>query len=498
MNADVVVAGAGPVGLLTAALLDAAGLSVQVFERNAGPSAHSKAITMHPRTLEALSTLEAGGQRLSEVLVEQGRPTPRAHFAVLPEMLDYSALDTPYPFVLMIPQARTERILADLLRERAVPVHYGQAVTGFEQDASAVRVRVGDAAYEARYLVAADGGHSLLRGLAGIDFPGSPPTTAGFTADVELADPPAAPQHRWHRDTGSLSIVPLPDGQYRIFGTEAVDTGLAPDEVRKVRAEPLTLPELRAKVRRITGTDCGIRDVFWSSWATDSTRHADRYRSGRVLLAGDAAHIHLPAGGQGMNVGMQDAANLCWKLAAEHHGWAPAHLVDGPFDYTHERQPIAARLAANTLAQGVLMNTFTPGVEALRTLFSDLIARGGDTARELAGWLSGLDLAYPAPAGAHPLTGTRAPDLTLTGGTLLHALRQDRFVLADFTPEQRFAGLGSPRVDVRSARPRPGAWSELEAALIRPDGYTAVATGSASPDELSAVVAEWTTPGQAC
>ncbi|MFE7118735.1 FAD-dependent monooxygenase [Streptomyces sp. NPDC057654] len=507
MTADVVIAGAGPVGLLTAALLDAAGVRVQVFEREAGPSVHSKATTVHPRTLEVLTALETGGRRLSDVLVDQGRPLPRAHFAALPAMLDYSALRTPFPYVLMIPQARTERALTDYLHERGVPVRYRRPVTDAEQDASGVRVHTGDDVHEARYLVGADGARSLVRRLAGIGFPGTAPSLVGFAADVELADPPGAPSHRWFRDTGSLSIVPLPDGQYRIFGTEPADTGLTSEEVRARRARPQSLEWLRATLRRITGSDCGVRGASWITNATDSTRNADRYRSGRLLIVGDAAHIHLPAGGQGLNVGLQDAANLAWKLAAEHHGWAAGRLTDGPYDYDSERRPISARLAANTLAQGALMHTFTPGGEALRAMFSDLIAQGGDVASELTGWLSGLDLSYPAPDGAHPVTGTRAPDLALAGSSLLHALRQDAFVLADFTPSGRFAHLASRRVDVRAARPGsgPGAWSAVEAALIRPDGYVAAvcASGSAAesaaessaPDAFADEVARWTTPG---
>ncbi|MEV0280281.1 FAD-dependent monooxygenase [Streptomyces sp. NPDC050610] len=504
MNTDVVIAGAGPVGLLTAALLDAAGVRVQVFEREAGPSVHSKATTMHPRTLEVLTALETGGRRLSDILVGQGRTAPRAHFAALPTMLDYSDLNTPFPFVLMIPQARTERALTDYLHEHGVPVRYRRPVTGVEQDASGVRVHTGDDVHEARYLVGADGARSVVRRLAGIGFPGAAPSLVGFAADVELADPLGTPSHRWNRDTGSLSIVPLPDGQYRIFGAEPADTGLTAAEVRERRARPQSLEELRATLRRITGTDCGVRTASWLTTATDGTRNADRYRVGRLLIAGDAAHIHLPAGGQGLNVGLQDAANLAWKLAAEHQGWAPDWLADGPFDYDSERRPISARLAANTLAQGALMHTFTPGGEALRGMFSELIGQAGDMARELTGWLSGLELAYPAAEGAHPLVGTRAPDLALTGSSLLHALRQDACVLADFTPSGRYARIASRRVDVRTARPGAGAWSALEAALIRPDGYVAAVAestapasdphASAVPDTFPDEVARWTAP----
>ncbi len=522
MNTDVVIAGAGPVGLLTAALLDAAGVRVQIFERATAAGVHSKATTVHPRTLEVLTALETGGRRLSDVLVDQGRPLPHAHFATLPAMLDYSALPTPFPFVLMLPQTRTERALTDYLRERGVPVRYGRPVTGAEQDGTTVRVRTGDEVHEARYLVGADGARSMVRRLAGIGFPGTDPSFVGFAADVELAGPPDGPMHRWDRVSGSLSIVPLPDGQYRIFGAEPADTGLTPDEVRARRAGVRSPEWLLATLRRITGSDCGVRSASWITTATDGTRNADRYRAGRILIVGDAAHIHLPAGGQGLNVGLQDAANLAWKLAAEHHGWAPDRLTDGPFDYDSERRPVSARLAANTLAQGALMHTFTPGGEALRRMFSDLIAQRGDTARELTGWLSGLELAYPAPAGAHPLIGTRAPDLALDGMSLLHALRQDAYVLADFTPTGRFARLAAPRVVVRTARPGSGAWSSLEAALIRPDGYVAAvaarstasdapprtapeasaeAASKAFPDALGRAfadeVAGWTTPAMA-
>ncbi|MGW8375013.1 FAD-dependent monooxygenase [Streptomyces sp. ODS28] len=516
MSTDVIVAGGGPVGLLTAALLDEAGVGVRVFEREAGPSEHPKAVAMHPRTLEVLTALETGGRRLSDLLVERGRPAPRAHFAALPEMLDYTGLETPYPFLLMVPQTRTERMLAGHLRERGVPVHYGHPVTGAEQDETAVRVRAGDGTYEARYLVGADGAHSVVRRLAGIGFPGTSPSLTGFVADVELDGPVDEPAHNWHRDTGSLSILPLPDGQHRLFGTLPPDTGLTPHQVQARREElgSLSVEGLRAMLRGIIGTDLGVRRTSWLSNATDSTRNAERYRAGRILIAGDAAHIHLPAGGQGLNVGLQDAANLAWKLAAEHQGWAPSWLVEGPYDYDSERRPVSARLTANTLAQGVLMHTFTPGGEALRGLFSDLIGRDGDTAQELKGWLSGLDLAYPAPDGAHPLTGTRAPDLVLTGApsagasvagapvsgpsgsSLMRALRQDAFVLADFTSEGRYAHLAGRRVGVRSAvRPGVGAWASPDAVLIRPDGYVAAAAEpSVAPDAFADEVAHWTTP----
>lgn len=482
----VVVAGGGPVGLFAAALLDAAGVDVAVFERDSGPSEHSKGMTVHPRTLEVLDALD-----LSEELVAHGERVPHAHFAVLPDMLDYSHLPTAYPFTLMIPQARTEQRLVEHLRSRDVPVHYDCPVTGFEQRDGAVLVHTADSSHEAEFLVGADGARSVVRAQAGIDFLGNPPTSVGFVGDLELTDPPEQALHLWSLD-GQISVVPMPNGAHRVFGTVPEDTGISPETVRERQSTTLEFPELRGKLRKIAGTDFGATDARTLARIGDTTRYAARYRSGRVLLAGDAAHVHFPAGGQGLNVGLQDAANLCWKLAAEIHGWAPPRVVHGDHSYERERRPVAAALAKNTLAQGALMKTFTPEVEALRGVMSDLIARGGDTADELAGWLSGIDLSYPRPEGTDPLVGTRAPDLALPGANLHRALRPDRFLLADFTGG--FADLDVPHVEVRTAEPGSGRWSDLAAALIRPDGYVADVAAPGGEHEFTRAVAEWTTP----
>jgi 2-polyprenyl-6-methoxyphenol hydroxylase-like FAD-dependent oxidoreductase len=489
-STGVIVAGGGPVGLMAAAMLDAAGVRVEVFERNTGPSTHSKATTIHPRTLEVLTMLEGGdGRRLADVLLDLGRRATHTHFATLPAMLDYSTLDTPYPFVLMVPQVTTELTLVAYLAERGVPVYYGREVTGFEQHGDGVRVRIGDTVRDTGYLVGADGARSLVRRQAGIEFVGDAPTMVGFGGDVTLAEEAAGPRHRWFHDRGSVSIVPLPDGMYRVFGAEPAATGLSSEQVRVRQAEPLSLTELRATVRRILGSDSGIQDASWLFRSTNSTRHATSYRAGRVLLAGDAAHVHLPAGGQGMNVGLQDAANLAWKLAAEIGGLAPAELVDGEFSYDHERRRVAELLVDNTLAQDALMYTFSPSGAALRSLFSGLIEQGGTVSDELAGWVSGLSVSYPRPPGSHPLVGTRAPDLAVAGGGLLRAVRPDRFLLLDFSPGGALTSLASSQVDVLAARPRQGVWAGLAGALIRPDGYVAQA-GDAG--ELASAVAQWT------
>jgi len=489
MAVDVIVAGGGPVGMMAAALLDAAGVSVEVYERDAEPGHDSRATTVHPRTLEVLTLLEQDGRRVSDILVAQGMSVPHTHFAMLPDELDYRDLDTPFPFVLRIPQWRTEQVLADHLRARGVPVHRGAEVTEVGQSGDEVWVRAGGARRTAQYLVGADGAHSLVRKAAGIGFIGSVPNTVGFVADVHLAEPVTGARYFWNETAGHAAVVPLGDNIIRIFGAEPTGTGLAADQVRDRQAEPFTLAELSAALIRICGSDFGVHRPVWMSRSSNTSRHAERYRNGRILLVGDAAHVHLPAGGQGLNVGLQDATNLAWKLAAEINGWAPDRLRTGAFSYDSERRPIAARLLANTLAQDALMHTFSPAGAALRGMITEFIARRGEFAADLAGWMSGLAVGYQPPEGAHPLVGTKAPDLMLSEDTLLRSLRPDRFVLLDFTGD--LPELGSARVRMVSAH-RPAAWDGVRAVLIRPDGHVAYATDTGAG--LAEEVAAWTEP----
>ncbi|WP_216901525.1 FAD-dependent monooxygenase [Nocardia alni] len=491
MTVDVIVAGGGPVGMMTAALLDAAGVRVEVYERKTRPGQESRGTTMHPRTLEVLTMLELDGRRVSDILVEQGNRLPHAHFAMLPDRLDYRDLDTPFPFVLMLPQWRTEQVLAEYLRARGVPVHGGAEVSEVEQSADEVRVRVDGSWRAARYLVGADGAHSGVRKCAGIGFVGNSPNVVGFAGDVRLTEPVHATRYFWQAEAGHAAVVPLGENIFRIFGTEATDAGLSADRARLRQAEPFTLAELRAALNRICGADFGVHSPVWLSRSSNSSRHAERYRDGRIMLVGDAAHVHLPAGGQGLNVGLQDAANLAWKLAAEVHGWAPDRLREGHCGYDSERRPIAARLLADTLSQDALMHTFTPAGAALREMFTGFIARGGEVATQLAGWMSGLAVGYSRTDDDHPLVGTRAPDSQVTGGTLLRALRPDRFLLLDFAGDR--PDVGSDRVEVLAAH-RPIGWEAVRAALIRPDGYVAHATDTDTG--LVESIGAWTEPDE--
>lgn len=501
MTVEVAVVGGGPVGLFTAALLDSAGIGVEVYERGREFERHSKGATLHPRTLEVLTALDVGGgRRLSDVLVAQGIRSAKAHFAALPAKLDYSGMDTPFPFGLLIPQWQTREALAEHLRDRAVPLHRGVEVTAVEQTEDEVRFLAGGTLRTAQYLVGADGARSVVRTAAGIDFPGGSPTVLGFVADVPATDPLVGSEYFWN-DAGYAGVVRLDETSIRVFGTESADTGLTPEEVRRRRAEPFTVAELSAALIRICGRDFGVHSPSWLSRVTNSSRHAERFRAGRVFLVGDAAHIHLPAAAQGLNVGLQDAANLAWKLAAEVRGWAPGKVVTGEFSYDTERRPVAERLLSDTLAQDALFHSFGRAGAELRAMISGFIERGGEVAAELSGWVSGLGVGYPRPAGAHPLVGTRAPDLLLSTDSLMRTLRTDRFLLLDFTGDHTgrspLARLGTSRVNVATARPvdrsdaaRGTAWHGVRAALVRPDGYVAYA--SESHDRMDEVIATWT------
>ncbi|MFD3941816.1 FAD-dependent monooxygenase [Streptomyces sp. NPDC058579] len=471
----VVIAGAGPVGLWLAAELRLGGIPVTVVEPRTEIDQRSKALTIHPRTLEVLASRGA-----LEPFLAEGMPIPNGHFAMLANRLDLRDLDTPYPYTLFLPQARTE----ELLQERAVALGAtllrGQRVTGYSEDSASVTVLVDgpQGAYEVRaaYLVGCDGVRSTVRAAAGIDFPGTPSTVLGWLGDVALDSPPP-PGFSAFTVQGGLMVAPLPGGRFRVVGT-------SPDSLTTEWPGDLTLDELRKKTVAVVGEDFGMRDPSWLSRFGNATRLAATYRRGRVLLAGDAAHQHYPTGGVGMNVGIQDAHNLGWKLAATLNGRAPEGLLD---TYHSERHPVGAQLMEHSRAQTALVTTFTPEGLALRSLLSELIVARPEFGRELAERLTGLSVGHPpADHEAHPLTGTRAPDLALTGtdrGLLSH-LRPDAYLLLDFTPDGSLTARSTeakPAVHASTPDGLPAAWHGVRAVLVRPDGH--VAWASTEPDD---------------
>ncbi|MEV7867662.1 FAD-dependent monooxygenase [Streptomyces sp. NPDC088124] len=499
---QVIVVGGGPVGLWLAAELRLGGVSVTVLEARAARGPHSRALTVHPRTIENLAFRGA-----AEPFLAEGLRIPRGHFAGLRELMDFAVLDTPFPFTLALPQTRTEELLEAHARAAGVRILRGHRVTGLSQDADAedgsgsgsvtVRVEGPDGPYvlEAAYVVGCDGTRSAVRAAAGIDFPGTDATVRAWLGDVVVDDPPAEPALSASGPRGALLAVRLPGGVYRFVGTTPEDVGPGP-------AGAPTLAELRAKVTRITGRDFGMRDPVWLSRFDNATRQAARYRSGRVLLAGDAAHMHFPAGGVGLNVGIQDATNLGWKLAAVVRGMAPAALLDS---YHGERHPVGAELLESTRAQTALMTAFSAEGQALRAFLGGRIASVPAFSKDLAERLSGLAVAYPPAPGeaVHPLTGRRAPDLELDldrtdadgssgPSSLFHLLRDGRHVLLDLasTGPDTTPGTGTgtgtgsaaaygavvpPGTAVYRARLTSGrsGWSGLRAVLVRPDGHVA-------------------------
>jgi 2-polyprenyl-6-methoxyphenol hydroxylase-like FAD-dependent oxidoreductase len=443
---DVVVVGAGPVGLWLAAELRLGGASVTVLEEREFPDPHSKALTIHPRTIEVLDTRGAAGPFLAEAL-----RIPNGHFAVLPDRLDFSVLDTPFPFTLALPQARTEELLEAHARALGAVIRRGHRVTGLV--AGGVEVD-GAEVVEARYVVGCDGTRSTVRQAAGIDFPGTDATTWGWLGDVVLDEPPARGIENISGLAGGLMIVPLPGGIHRLVGGD-------PDGNRPEWPGELTFGELRAVVKRIAGTDYGMRNPVWLSRFGNATRQAASYRAGNVLLAGDAAHMHFPTGGVGMNVGIQDAHNLGWKLAAVVTGRADEALLD---TYHEERHPVGAELLEHTRAQTALINAYSAEGQALRAVLSRLIATVPDLSRELAERLSGLGVAYG--------TGRRVRNLRFADGTtLFELLRAGKYVELDLTgtrvrPDSDAVWHSWPP----AAGESPPDWTS---ARIRPDGHRA-------------------------
>lgn len=472
---EVVVAGGGPTGTMLAAELALAGVDVLVVERRVDHDlAGSRAGGLHARTLEVLDQ-----RGIVDRFLAEGRATPFQLFGGI--LLDIADLPTRYGHGLALWQRHIERILAGWADELGVPVRRGQDVTGFAQDDEGVDVALADGTtLRCRYLVGCDGGRSAVRRAAGIEFAGWDATISWLNVE---ADADHEPELGVRPESGAIAA--LDEGGYRFVLTEpTVDhTG------------PPTLDDLRAALISRFGTDFGVHEPTSISRFTDAARQAVAYRRGRVLLAGDAAHVHAPQGGQGLNTGVQDAVNLGWKLALVAHGSAPEALLD---TYHAERHPVGAAVLQHTLAQVALQRT-DPGTAAVKAALADLLAMD-QPRRHLGAVVSGLAIAYDLGDG-HPLLGHRMPDLDLDapGGpqrtyALLH---QARPVLLHLGADARFdlsPWADRVREEVATATgpwelPDVGAVPAPDAVLIRPDGYVAWAgtpTDPALPDALTA------------
>ncbi|GIM90838.1 FAD-dependent monooxygenase [Paractinoplanes toevensis] len=454
MDHDVIVVGAGPVGLLLACELRLAGVRVAVLEQRAERGPHTKAMAVHARTVEQLAM-----RGLAEPLLSAGVRLPSWHFGFLGTRIDFTAIDSPYPFVLTFPQNRTEALLEEKAIELGATVTRGVPVTAVSQDDSGVRVNDLTAAW----VVGADGANSVVRRSAGVGFRGIEARFYSYLGDV-LADDPPPPGFDVVNEHGAMMVAPMPGGVYRIAGYD-------PAHQEHDGRREITLDELNDICRRIAGREFGVHDPKWLSRFGNTTKVAECYRRGRVLLAGDAAHMHFPAGGNGLNLGLQDAMNLGWKLAAVVQGRAPAELLDS---YDTERRPWGDDVARHTMAQTALITATTPEGLALRELLADLIGEFPDVSLRLARRLSAIDVAYPpADPAAHPLTGSR-----VTGADLHDA----KPVLLSPRPLPH-ASITATRLGVRVA-------TGPTTMIVRPDGYVWWATDDDDPDGAAGTALE--------
>jgi 3-(3-hydroxy-phenyl)propionate hydroxylase len=459
----VVVAGGGPTGMMLAAELTLAGVDVVVVERRTSQALDgSRAGGLQSRTIEVLDQ-----RGIAERFLSAGQVAQVQAYAYIP--LDISDFPTRHNYGLALWQSHFERILAGRLEELEVPILRGREVTGLAQDDGGVTVELsGDTSLRAQCLVGCDGGRSVVRRAAGIEFPGLEASTSWMIAEVEMDE---EPEFGFRRDSaGQHAIGRRQEGEpIRVVLTErTVDhTG-----------EP-GLDELRAALVSVYGTDFGLRSASWISRFTDTARQAAEYRRGRVLLAGDAAHVHPPQGGQGLNVGVQDAVNLGWKLAQVVDGTSPESLLD---TYHAERHPVGARALRHTMAQ-VAIASPDDRHQALRDDLAEIFAMD-EPRRRFAGMLSGLDIHYDLGEG-HPLLGRRMPDLDLVtaeGPVRVFALLHDaRAVLLNLgTPWAFDPAPWADRVTAVHAEFR-GEWelpvlghvAAPAAVLVRPDGYVA-------------------------
>lgn len=450
---DVIISGGGPTGMMLASELRLHGVDVLVLEKDAEPTQAVRSLGLHPRSIEIMDQ-----RGLLDRFLGEGQQYPGVgRFAGIDKPLP-ADLDTAHAYILGIPQPVTDRLLAERAVELGAEVRRGCEVTGFEQDGDGVTVEADGTRLRASWLVGCDGGRSLVRRRLGIGFPGDPATTEWIHSEMEVTTPPdelAAVVNEVRKTHRGFGVGPAGNGLFRAVVPAA--------SVAEDRSVPPTLEELRTQLRAHAGTDFGVHSPRWITRFSDATRLAEQYRAGRVFLAGDAAHVHPPLGGQGLNLGIQDSFNLGWKLAAEVNGWAPEGLLD---TYFSERHPVAADVLTITRAQSELISP-EPGPQAVRRLLAELM-EFDDVSRFLAERISSTGVRYDLGEGP-ALLGRRLRDIPLSRGRLYELTREGRGLLLDQTGKLSAAGW-TDRVDHVADT---SAELDPPAVLLRPDGHVA-------------------------